>query len=112
MRRESFRPGVHDTLTDGEWRRYKRKDGRLGAWRQDIGLWYTPLSKCDLCGKVSTPKKVNARNDCFNYELWKCTPVLCTGCWNKVRPIARLHSELQELKSVGNKLRRAKNERK
>lgn len=59
---------------------------------------FTPLLKCELCKKISTPKKIQSRY-VIGYDY------LCMGCWNKCRPIENKQNELDVLKKMRNKLR-------
>ena len=96
-----------------EWRRYQRKDGKLGHWYSAQGPYYTPLNQCDLCGIWSTPKRVHHRNDCYidiDGLNWG-TPMLCTSCWNRVRPIVRQYDLIRECQRLVRKLRRVASER-
>ena len=94
-----------------------RKDGKYGKrWESRI-LSCTHLKECDLCGKVSTPKKVFSRADCSYCEparldirtlkkrrrenKWKIRdifyPVLCWGCRNKIYPLINEYHRLDEI---------------
>lgn len=72
----------------------------------------TTLITCDVCGKTSTPKKVQERTDCWGWNIANpnkdhVTPskhTLCMGCWNKVRPLVRKAELYRETKSLINKL--------
>lgn len=66
----------------------------------------TMLAQCFICKKTSTPKKVNLRVDCYNWDgsddesHW----ILCCGCWNKVRPLVDKKWKANETNSLINKL--------
>jgi hypothetical protein len=92
---------------NGIWVNFNKKGST--SWKR-AGFWENPttwLKICDLCGKASTPKKVNIRNDCYNLELWNGTPTLCMGCWNKVRRLDWLYIALQGLKRVVKRIQRS-----
>jgi len=97
---------------DIEWHQYKRKDGKLGHWYQIPGPHYTVLNVCDVCGKISTPKKIHNRNDVFGWNFEKndwSTPaknMLCTGCWNKAAVIIHKRHDLDKCRCLLNKLTR------
>ncbi len=73
----------------------------------------TWLNACQLCGFYSVPKKVTWRSginrwDRINKRDWvKSKEVLCTGCWNKVKHLAKIKDEAEENKTLINKLKRA-----
>ena len=59
----------------------------------------TTLRECEVCGKRSTPKKVQYRYTLgFDY--------LCMGCWNKLRPLEARINEHREVNTLINKLNR------
>lgn len=73
-------------------------------------IYATPLYKCDVCGKVSVPKNVNYRADCYR---WNCDnnewtieskDMLCTGCWNKIRALVKKETEIYEVKKLSKTL--------
>ena len=91
--------GRYDKLID-ELYFYKRKDGKQGKLCSRIIGYYTPLFTCELCGKVSTPFKVHEREDVIGWDWGKkgareqpSKTLLCTGCWNKVKPISKRREE-------------------
>ena len=99
---------------DLEWHQYIRKDGKPGRWYQVPGPEYTPLNKCDVCGLVSTPKKVQTRNDVYGWNresrkdyLAPPRNMLCMGCWNRVRALVRRKDETSEIGIAIRKLQRA-----
>lgn len=86
------------------------KNGKAG--RRLDSVLYTPLNECDLCGLVSTPKRVHNRNDVYG---WNCDDgdytarskcLLCTSCWNKVKPLVKAKTEAIEIKKLSAKLKR------
>lgn len=94
-----------------------------GAWSKRTYpeiIEFTPLNKCDICGKVSTPKKVNCRTDCYHWYTntrydngYNYMNILCMPCWNKVRSIMKKEEEAKEINSLYKKLKREiTNERK
>lgn len=89
---------------------YQRKDGKRGHPIIVAVLVYTALRTCEMCGFMSTPKKVHYRNDCYVMdwvERWKIgTPLLCTGCWNKYRRIVYAHDTLKWAEKTMRKLKR------
>ena len=71
------------------------------------------LNTCQLCGKVSTPKKVQTRIDCWGWNRenkkdysFKSKHMLCMSCWNKVKPIVNRKEESEELRLIINRLNR------
>jgi hypothetical protein len=79
----------------------------------------TKLNTCQLCGRMSTLKKVYLRNDVYRWNCengdYKCEgkDTLCTGCWNKVRPLVMREREAKELSSFINRIKKEiRNERK
>ena len=81
---------------------------------------FTKLNTCGVCGKVSTPKKVQERPDVrgWNIETKKYwlipgatdevdkMSMLCMGCYNKVRPLVEREYVADELKQLTSKLNR------
>ena len=71
----------------------------------------TILNTCFVCGKTSTPKKVQYRSKVhgwiddktYNRKYWDHA-MLCMGCWNKVRPIEDRLWEAREIRRLTNKL--------
>lgn len=71
----------------------------------------TSLNTCQVCGKVSTPKKVHCRNDVFRWNAesssdftTKNKDILCMGCWNKIRPLVSRQMSVNENRRMINKL--------
>lgn len=89
-----------------EWIPKRLKSGKLSAeW---VSVWYTELQTCQLCGFMSTPKKVWQRDDVRYWDTETdrehSKVMLCTGCWNKVKPIAKAQREAREINYLMNKL--------
>jgi hypothetical protein len=82
------------------------KSGKLS--KRLVSVWYTELKTCDLCGFMSTPKKVRNRWDVFGWDTEdegiRSKVTLCTGCWNKVKPLAKAKEEARKIKYLTNKL--------
>ena len=97
-----------------EWEQYKRKDGKPGHWFRVQGLPYTPLVTCQQCGLTSTPKKVQYRSLAAHWPRFDrhdyLTPdkgTLCMSCWNKVRVVVKISQEVEETRTLINRLRRS-----
>jgi hypothetical protein len=73
-----------------------------------VFVWYTELQTCQLCGFMSTPKKVWQRDDVRYWDTETdrehSKVDLCTGCWNKVKPLAKAKEEARKIKYLTNKL--------
>lgn len=77
----------------------------------------TKLEVCDMCGKMSVPKKVQYRcveslwtmidiSGKHDYTKAKDAPhILCMGCWNKLRHLADLQFETVKLNKTLRKLK-------
>lgn len=86
----------------------------LGRRRRTwIYHWYTPLFTCELCGRFGAPMRVRPRDDLFDAEVAHWTdykrgnsPTLCTGCWNRLRPLYRRLADLGELRQLAKRLER------
>jgi len=73
----------------------------------------TWLRTCDLCGKISTPKKIQYRSN-EAYWNWhnkkdygaKRMGTLCMSCWNKVRPLVKQEETYEKTRLLINKLNR------
>ena len=85
--------------------------GRLSKRRSFYFLKYTPLYTCELCGRVSVPKRIQYRWDCWGW-LEGMSGLLCMSCWCKVQRLMCIESSILELKKEINKVsrRRRKNE--
>lgn len=81
--------------------------GKSGTWQY---AWVSPLRWCELCGRFGTARTVRQRDDLYDgwlMELRKWQPLtLCTGCWNRLRPIFRNLRELDELRVIARRLAR------
>lgn len=92
-----------------EWERYRRKDGTPGRLIEGV-THYSPLFVCELCEKLGPKKKIQYRNDCYLYEhrdrYRSGTPLLCMGCWNKIRPLVKRIREAQENDKLIRKMKR------
>jgi hypothetical protein len=65
------------------------------------------LITCEFCGLVRSSKYIKYRSDVACVEIDdKYYDKLCTGCWNKLKPILKKEQELRELKKLTNKLKR------
>ena len=86
------------------------------GWSSYIKYPFTKLRQCELCLKLSTPKKIQER-DVENWDLapyiswpknkWKPSKtILCMGCRNNVKPIYVNREKIIENKILINKLKR------
>lgn len=104
--------------------KYDFEDG-IGYRLKGLGHVYwmnnpvTKLNTCDLCGKTSTPKKVNYRNDVYRWngqgkdDYSPSKSLLCMSCWNKVKPLVKREEEADEMKRFINHMKKEiSNERK
>ena len=111
----------YNLLSDNEegfWINFCKKGNY--SWKRAEYFEYpkTTLNTCDLCGKTSTPKRVHYRSDIWGWDVpcsksgrinWKIhepgsKSCLCTGCWNKVKPLANKQDEIIETQRFINKL--------
>lgn len=96
-----------------EWERVTLKNGKPGKRLQLVGAYYTPIRYCELCGKFGPPRKVCIRDDVYGWNrlgpddyTTESKSMLCTGCWNKVRPLCRKEEEVRKLRVLINKMLR------
>ena len=107
---EPKRIGKYDTF-DMSSHLLVKKNGKTGRSLVEVcGPWYTKVLKCELCGRLGSPKYVCYRNDIFhwNFGLRHETPDriihrLCISCWNKIKPINRKRDIVLENRKVINK---------
>lgn len=68
----------------------------------------TWLNECDLCGKISTPKRVTHRNFAWitykTFEIYDAS-CLCTSCWNKYRALEKRLLDAEHIAKVARKLK-------
>ena len=92
-----------------EVRQKIKKDGNLSQRTEIHFIYYTEINACDLCGKLGPPRKVRLRDDVAGWNVektdreYKGIDILCTGCWNKVKPIVKNMKYLKEAKKLVNK---------
>ncbi len=85
-----------------------KKNGKEGVLLDDIR--YTKLRKCELCGKISTPKKITLRfcvngwDSKYSYKFHMSKIMLCMGCLNKVRPVHKAKKEAERIKTLTGRL--------
>ena len=99
---------------DGYWYNFCKK-GNM-SWARAIYERnpFTELRTCDLCGKTSTPKKVQYRSLCIRWNVddkkhdfeTRGKDTLCMGCWNKVRIVVKRQNEVETNRRLINKLNR------
>lgn len=91
------------------------KSGKVSdRWEWLPGNPYTPLHLCDLCSKISTPKKIQYRPMCYKWDAdnrkryWegRQSGILCMGCWNKVRHIVKREEEVEQSRLLINAINR------
>ena len=82
---------------------------------------FSKLNLCDLCGKHGTARRVRYRDDVYDWNLMHDYPIyarkgdprlaeyfgqgggkniLCTSCWNKVKPLHKREKEAEELRGL------------
>lgn len=104
---EAYEQDCKDRINEitGYWVRYKNGNPRYFLYNQ-----YTPIYQCEMCGKLGPKRKIYYRNDCYrmeDHDRWKVgTPLICTPCWNKLRPVIRRFEEQRECVRLVNKLKR------
>lgn len=64
----------------------------------------TKLSECEICGKISTPKKVNYKSGLYGWLDANKKTTLCMGCFNKVSVLVNKEKEAKEIKALIKKL--------
>ena len=52
----------------------------------------TMLNECEVCGRLSTPRRVCNRSDVYGWDISKANPfksktMLCVRCWNRAAKI-------------------------
>jgi len=95
-----------------EWIPYIKKNGEPGKnGYLNSHRYFTYLNICDICGKMSTPKKINIRNNVWGWNkdnkhdyLTENLDMLCMSCWNKVIKIKHKEKMLQESLQVTKQL--------
>lgn len=72
----------------------------------------TTLKNCDLCGRLSTPKKIVYRSYIYGWNqkdkndyLTKSKDYLCMGCWNKVRALVKKQNICDENRRLISKIK-------
>ena len=103
----------------GYWVNHNKKGGQSEkSWGTAQYFEYpkTILRECELCGKRSTPKKIQHRDVAgwdlavyiyCNHKKWKPSKdMLCMSCRNKVKPIYDARDDAIENKILINKLKR------
>lgn len=92
---------LHDIHIEGEFSTLK--NGKQGKRWITTAFWCTKLRTCQVCGLVSTPKRVQYRSTLHGWDLERGDYVsetkstLCMGCYNKVRHIYRVANECEKL---------------
>ena len=80
------------------------KSGKVSKNSKRIwGRPFIPLHVCELCSRIGTPKKVQHRPHCFSWDKSiedQCgvvlkTGLLCMGCWNKLRRIIKMQTDVE-----------------
>lgn len=104
-RRLGITPKIREYTDGGCWYGERRNALRYSANP------VTELRKCDLCGKVSTPKKVQHRPLVWRWDKHKndysdSKSTLCMGCWNKTRRLVERQEKLDELIKLQRKILR------
>jgi hypothetical protein len=97
-----------------------QRDGRMFDRWGSLLLPHTKLTQCELCGFVSTSKKIVYRSDVSTWN-WRhekdwaapSKSTLCMSCYNKVRPIDKRIQDIWASQLLINALKReVTNERK
>jgi hypothetical protein len=83
---------------NGFWANTNKSEGAKYSFKSARFYKYpsTTLKECQLCGKLSTPKKIVRRwsvyrwnaNGKHDYET-ESKDTLCMGCWNKIRVLVK-----------------------
>lgn len=83
---------------NGFWANNNKSEGAKYSFKSAHFYKYpsTTLKECQLCGKLSTPKKIVRRwsvyrwnaNGKHDYET-ESKDTLCMGCWNKIRVLVK-----------------------
>ena len=83
---------------NGFWANSNKSKGAKYSFKSAHFYKYpsTTLRECQLCGKLSTPKKITCRNDVFRWNVTDKNDyetegknTLCMGCWNKIRVLVK-----------------------
>lgn len=98
---------------DGFWFNTNRVARKSWKRAERWGNPRTVVNACEVCSLLGTPRRVTERSDCYRAALFGirrsadyAAPMLCTGCWNKVRAFVRRWDQLQELRSVAKRIQR------
>lgn len=96
-----------------EWDLIPLKNGKPGRRVHSVPVYYTPINCCDVCGTLVPPKKVCDRSGVWGWNFdgpkdykSKSKSMLCMGCWNKIRPLHKKAIEVDELRTLINRLNR------
>jgi len=81
---------------------YIKADGKPGRALVSHHAWYTPIHACDQCGRLGSAKRVHYRSMCDSFTQGKA--VMCTSCWNRIRPLADMERATWQIKNLTNKL--------
>ena len=99
---------------NGFWANLNKSKASKYSWCTAEFYLYpsTTLVECQLCGKLSTPKKITCRNDVYRWNAndkndreTKGKDILCTGCWNKVRALVKRQAMCNESRKLIAKLK-------
>jgi hypothetical protein len=93
-----FEDGFYETTTKG----------KLKGWFHKNPLCF--LLHCDLCGKQHGENIIKTRSDVYGWNWagekkgWVVPSknLLCTSCWNKVKPIVKMYDMANDIKYLIN----------
>ncbi len=105
------RLGLSGKIIDHEDGYFYKRKGKGNRY-----YWYsnpiTILNKCQYCGFISTPKKVHCRNDIYGwdrkskYDYSPSKNILCTSCWNKIKPLVKREKESDSIRLFINQIKK------
>jgi len=86
--------------------RYAENGFWAGSRKNAMYFYINPITeirRCELCGKISTPKKIQSRSDIFHWDserkdyTKKNKSMLCMGCYNKIKPLVYKKRDIDDL---------------
>jgi len=99
---------IYETLIDGfitrQVRNKSAKTYHYFVYRNPV----TILNECEICHKISTPKKIHERRTSVFYdrETYNNKSCLCMSCWNKAKSLEKRTREIEELKTLTYQLKK------
>jgi hypothetical protein len=99
---------IYETLIDGFITRQIRNKSAKTFYYYIFRNPVTILNECDICHKISTPKKIHERRTSVFYdrETYNNKSCLCMSCWNKAKSLEKRTKDIEELKTLTYQLKK------